>query len=365
MASESGRRNVLLGVGVAVVVVLLALYLAPVCPAVLLRHGVWLQECPDGAIVPTLELSFDPASATLTSRTFVRFVPRGRDAPEQLALAGLQPALAWVHGRGTVTDAGALAFAPKGDAVEVRLPSVEARFLRATVQTPFGPATAELPAPSPPSDVTLTLAAARHEPGGTLEATVQLRGAGGLPPRAGVEGRFVLLDPAGAPIVEEPSVTDGQGRASLSLPLDPLTPPGLLRLRWEAGLARAERDVAIGRELPATEAKAAAVTLTAASPFHPDRVRADRLVAVLAELHDAVDAWRLEGAADEPLTEATIARLFAEVLAARTARREPTTDAFGRPLQIQRLPPSLQALFSPRALQGATGRALLAVQEAP
>lgn len=366
---ESGRRNVIIGAGVALVGLGLLALVAPVCSGVLLRDGIWLQECPEGEVVPTVALSFDPATATLSTSTTALYVTKGARTPQQVALSGLPPTLAWVRAGGATVPVAGLSFVARGDALEATLPppdaAPDARALRATVQTPFGPATAELPRTSPPGSVSLTLDASRHAPGEVVNATVQLRAPDGAPLREELAGRFVLLDEAGVAILEEPGPTDREGRARLSLPLDPRAPPSLLQLRWEAGELRASRPLGIDRDAPELPpAPTSAARLAAQTPFQPERVVADRLVSVLAELHDSIDAWR-RTAGDEPLTDAVVDRLLAELLVARAARGEPTTDAFGRPLSRATLPRALEPLLSPRALAGASARALAAAEEVP
>lgn len=367
---ESGRRNVVVGVAIAAVTAGIVALVAPVCPAVLVRDGVWLQECPDGAVIPLLALTFDPATATLSSTVTARYVTRGATERRQVALTGLAPTLAWVRGGGATVPVQGLTFSAQGEALQARLPppdaAPDARSLRATVQTPFGPAVAELARPVPPATAALQLDAPRYAAGQLVVASVQLRAPGGEPLREQVAGRFVLLDEASVALLEEPATTDAEGRASFALPLDPRAPPGLLRVRFEAGTLRVERAFGVDRDAPdAGPAPQEAGPLTAETPFHPDRLLADRLVPVLAELHDAIDAARRTAAVDEPLTDAAVDRLLAGVIAARAARGEPTTDAFGRPLSRATLPPPLQPLLSPRALEGASARALAAAEEVP
>jgi hypothetical protein len=103
-------------------------------------------------------------------------------------------------------------------------------------------------------------------------------------------------------------------------------------------------------DIPAPASLDASVNASARPAFDPLEPLTDHFYTVLGELHARVRAWESTAPKDEQMHPPTMARLWAEALDRCEKRKEPVTDAFGRRLQLHRLPPDLLALTDPRVV---------------
>jgi hypothetical protein len=76
----------------------------------------------------------------------------------------------------------------------------------------------------------------------------------------------------------------------------------------------------------------------------------DNFYNALGELHARVRHWEQSAPRGEQMRPALMARLWSDALAACEKRKEPVSDAYGRPLRLHRLPADLLALTDPRAV---------------
>jgi hypothetical protein len=81
--------------------------------------------------------------------------------------------------------------------------------------------------------------------------------------------------------------------------------------------------------------------------FDPLESLTDSFYTVLGELHTQTRAWERAAPTDEQMTNATMARLWEEAVAACRTRGEPISDAYGRELQLRWLPGDLLAMAAP------------------
>ena len=82
----------------------------------------------------------------------------------------------------------------------------------------------------------------------------------------------------------------------------------------------------------------------------PRSVVVDRFFPILAELMRAERAWEASAPPDDRLDPAQVAELWRTARAAAEAAGHPTTDAYGEPLTLHRLPPDLLDLTSPHGI---------------
>jgi hypothetical protein len=102
--------------------------------------------------------------------------------------------------------------------------------------------------------------------------------------------------------------------------------------------------------IPAKPELDAVVNTKATSRFDPVEELTDHFYIVLAELHAQARRWEASAPASEKMQPPAMAALWNQALEACTKRGEPTTDAYGRPLKLWRLPPDLLSLTDPRAV---------------
>lgn len=92
------------------------------------------------------------------------------------------------------------------------------------------------------------------------------------------------------------------------------------------------------------------VSVIEETPFDPIEPLTDHFYTVLTELHGQVRTWETTAPAADQMTPQRMAQLWDASLAACRARGDDVGDAFGRPLQLSRLPDDLLALVDPRAV---------------
>ncbi|MCX5742310.1 MAG: MG2 domain-containing protein [Proteobacteria bacterium] len=102
--------------------------------------------------------------------------------------------------------------------------------------------------------------------------------------------------------------------------------------------------------IPPPPALDAVVTADATTQFDPLEELTDHFYTVLAELHVQARAWETAAPVAEKMHPATMARLWTAALDAVAARGEHPVDAYGRRLELRRLPDDLLSLTDPRAV---------------
>jgi hypothetical protein len=103
-------------------------------------------------------------------------------------------------------------------------------------------------------------------------------------------------------------------------------------------------------DIPATPAEAEAVDVSGATPFDPVVPLAETFYELLSDARLRVSAWE-EGAPEgELMTPERMVDLWNEMLKERTRNGQPVEDAYGRALELHRLPSDLLELADPRLL---------------
>lgn len=102
--------------------------------------------------------------------------------------------------------------------------------------------------------------------------------------------------------------------------------------------------------IPSAPQLDAVVDARARSTFDPVEELTDHFYIVLAELHVQARQWEAKAPASEKMRPPQMAKLWTQALEACEARGEAVTDAFGRRLELSRLPADLLALTDPRAV---------------
>jgi hypothetical protein len=104
------------------------------------------------------------------------------------------------------------------------------------------------------------------------------------------------------------------------------------------------------QSIPAPADYDAYASASGATTFDPLETLTDHFYLVLAELHAQVRAWETSASQGEQMRPATMAKMWSLALSECKKRGEPVTDAFGRELELLRLPEDLLALTAPRAV---------------
>ncbi len=103
-------------------------------------------------------------------------------------------------------------------------------------------------------------------------------------------------------------------------------------------------------DIPATPAEAEAVDVAGSSPFDPVVPLTETFYELLADARRRVAAWEESAPEDEIMTPARMVELWDAVLAERRRDELPVEDAYGRALELHRLPSDLLELTDPRLL---------------
>ncbi|MFH1469564.1 MAG: MG2 domain-containing protein [Pseudomonadota bacterium] len=103
-------------------------------------------------------------------------------------------------------------------------------------------------------------------------------------------------------------------------------------------------------DIPATPAEAEAVSTSGAQPFDPVAPLTETFYALLSDARTRVAAWEAEAPEGELMTNARMVKLWHRMLSDRAGEGLPVDDAFGRRLELHRLPSDLLELCDPRLL---------------
>jgi hypothetical protein len=103
-------------------------------------------------------------------------------------------------------------------------------------------------------------------------------------------------------------------------------------------------------DIPATPAEAEAVSTSGAQPFDPVVPLTETFYALLSDARARVAAWEASAPEGEQMTNARMVKLWHAMLSERAADGLPVDDAYGRRLELHRLPSDLLELCDPRLL---------------
>ncbi len=103
-------------------------------------------------------------------------------------------------------------------------------------------------------------------------------------------------------------------------------------------------------DIPATPAEAEAVDAMGSTPFDPVVPLAETFYELLSDARSRVSAWEEGAPEDELMTNERMVDLWDDMLKERAQNDEPTEDAYGRRLELHRLPYDLLELADPRLL---------------
>lgn len=239
-------------VGLAVLGLLLLLLSTQVCLSTGLRHGLWLDSCPDGNLLQTL---------TLEANDLVRGAPRAvrlqaianyttgrmeeqrtaflkRFTPQLFLVDGeahetlLVPKETWSRAGGGLTGAITLPAVPDGD-----------YRLRLKVSSSLGESALELALPLyAPARIHVLTDRPLYEPGNTVKfRALGLKG-NDLRPLDGRPGTWRVTNPAGEVLLEEKSPLGPWGVASGSFPLDGAAESGTWTVSWASAGSEQSRS---------------------------------------------------------------------------------------------------------------------------
>ncbi len=198
--------------------------------------------------------------------------------------------------------------------------------------------------------VSVTPARDRYAPGERAELAIQttLGGRGG--PAA--VGLFGVDDSLGqlAPLPDADALGRVRPRVETRAPAFGVLDGQALTLGRIRGANAAAATVQRVSAIPTPPELDAVVAARAESSFHPLEELTDRFYVVLAELHAQVQRWEATAPPAARMTPAVMAGLWRAALDACVARGERVDDAYGRRLQLSRLPPDLLSLTDPRAV---------------
>ena len=200
-------------------------------------------------------------------------------------------------------------------------------------------------------DVAIAADAATYKPGAqaSIELTTTAQGQP-VPAAVGLFG----VDETLATLAPLPGPEDLQ--AALRVPVDMSAPAfgaleatALVEGRVRGAQAR-EAVVHLVTSLPPLQATEATVYASGTTTYDPLPPLVERFYATLSDLHARVRAWEASAPKDERMTPAKMVVLWGEVLDARAQKGDPVVDAFGRRLELRRLPDDLLSLVDPRAV---------------
>ena len=103
-------------------------------------------------------------------------------------------------------------------------------------------------------------------------------------------------------------------------------------------------------DIPATPAEAEAVDVSGATPFDPVVPLAETFYELLSDARMRVSAWEEGAPEDELMTPKRMVALWDDMLKQRRKDGLPVEDAYGRALELHRLPSDLLELADPRLL---------------
>ncbi len=230
-----------------IVVTLLALGLGlwsrTTCVSLGLSRGVWVKQCPDGALRQTISLSAPSlkrgAPSTISVAATATWVSGPNDTRHTQPLKRFTTELSLVSGA-TVTPLPPSDWALEGVAArtEVALPQVPDGdyLLRARVVSTVGESTLDVPlALYAPGRFHVLTDRPLYEPGNTVRFRALALKANDLTPLEDRPGRWLVTDPDGELLLEEKAPSGPWGVVTGSFPLDKGARSGTWTVTWASG----------------------------------------------------------------------------------------------------------------------------------
>lgn len=220
------------------------------CPSAWVSDGLWVGECPDGEVIPTVSASVSALGRGVEGSVSVwatgHYTTGDAAADRQATIGRLSAELALVDAAGKETPlepsdgwerSGSYRYAT------LRLPQVPDGdyLLRVRADTAAGDATVDVPLPLyAPARVHLLTDRPLYEPGNTVQFRALALRARDLTPLEGRPGTWTVLDPSGQVLLEEKAPSGDWGVVSGSFPLDSGAVSGDWIARWTSGDATGE-----------------------------------------------------------------------------------------------------------------------------
>ncbi len=204
----------------------------------------------------------------------------------------------------------------------------------------------------PKTELTVSIQsdAERYAPGKT--ATLKLRtseGSHGIRAAVGLFGVDTSLEQL-APLPGPDDMARVRPRPQMRSPAFGALDVAAVEMGRIRGVHAATATILRVSTLPDATTTDATVSAETAAAFDPLEALTDHFYAILGELHARVRAWETSAPKGEQMKPATMAKLWTQALEECDKRKEPVTDAYGRRLQLHRLPRDLLALTDPRAV---------------
>jgi hypothetical protein len=215
------------------------------CWGLYFSTGVWMSECPNGEIRPTVTLSAERLrrgqDGHVTVSVTGHYTREKADETRTIALPRFSVELSLVAANEEVQLLTALKGwkdQNKGQQALIRLPEVPDGdyILRATVTTHIGSITQDLALPLyAPARVHLISDRPLYEPGNEILFRAVALSASDMHPFGERPGKWVVKDPNGQVMLEERTQADAWGVSSGSFPLDEDAATGTWSISWISG----------------------------------------------------------------------------------------------------------------------------------
>ncbi len=257
MSLSVDRRT--LGVLSAAVVLLLGLVAlsSSLCVTAWWRYGISVDQCPDGKVRPTYELTARGlqrgGEGSISLQGTAHYTTDGLEQVHQAPFEDFQASLALVDGAGKsqplerVKDTGWEARQGLRSA-RIQIPVVPdgEYLLRATLTSALGTEQLDTPvAFYAPARVHVLTDRPLYEPGQQIQFRSVVLRAQDLTPLDGRPGVWTVTDPSGQVVLEEKVPAGPWGVSSGSFPLDRGAPTGRWGIRWSSGDATDEASVQV------------------------------------------------------------------------------------------------------------------------
>lgn len=242
-----------LGLGGAAVALLCANLF--VCLPAALTDGIWVDECPDGEVVPTLSVWVNGLGRGVegyVSMHAVGHYTTGDAGDERVAtIRRFSASLSLVDSEGQETplepedgwdDDG------NAEVAKLRLPQVpDGDYqLRVRADTAAGEASLDVPLGLyAPARVHVLTDRPLYEPGNTVRFRALALRARDLTPLEDRPGTWTVLDPSGQVLLEERAPSGEWGVVAGSFPLDQGAPSGDWTVRWSSGEASGQATIRV------------------------------------------------------------------------------------------------------------------------
>ncbi len=252
-ASNQSRRSAL-WVLAGLVVLGLLIASTRTCLRVGFTSGLWLNQCPDGALRQTVQLSAPAlhrgAKSTVTVRSLVHYAtgqgeqlstePITRFVPALVLQSPtqkwpLEPAKGWQRNSDSMSAEVELPVVPDGDYV-----------LHADVNSAAGASTVDVPvALYTPARVHVLTDRPLYEPGNTVKFRAVALKASDLTPLDQRPGKWRVTDATGEVLLEEKAAAGAWGVVSGSFPLDKQAASGTWSVTWVSGATSETRQFTV------------------------------------------------------------------------------------------------------------------------